>query len=62
MKGKNFLLPHYFFFKMAQQKIEAIDVATSFEKRIKTEDGEIGIVEAIAIIMQDIKEIKKGVL
>ena len=42
--------------------IEAVDVPISFEKKIKTEDGEIGIVEAIAIIMQDLKEIKKGVL
>ncbi len=63
MKGKNLLLSHFFFFKMAKDKFEAIDVPVSFEKKIKTEDGdEIEILEAIAIMMNDIKELKKGVL
>ncbi len=44
------------------EKVEVVDVPTSFERKIKTKDGEIGIVEALAIIMQDIKEIKEGVL
>jgi len=47
---------------MGKKDIEVIDVPTSFEKKIKTEEGEIEILEAIAIMMNDIKEIKKGVL
>jgi len=44
------------------EKVEVVDIPTSFERKIRTEEGDFGIVEAIAIIMKDIKEIKKGVL
>ena len=48
--------------KDSEKQFEVVDVPVSFEKKIKTEEGEIGIEEALVIIMNDIKEIKKGIL
>jgi len=46
-----------------EKEIKVIDVPASFEKKIQNEEGEtISILEAIAIIMNDLKEIKKGIL
>ena len=58
------VLPLSFFLKMVkdEKSVEVVDVPMSFEKKIKTEEGEIGIEEALVIIMNDIKEIKKSIL
>lgn len=43
-------------------KIQVIDIPNSFERKIRTEEGDKDLYECMAEVMNDIKEIKKGVL
>ncbi len=45
-----------------QFKIEVVEIPLSFEKKIRTEEGDKDLYECMAEVMNDIKDIKKGVL
>ncbi len=45
-----------------QFKIEVVDIPKSFERKIRTEEGDKDLYECFAEMMNDLKEIKKGVL
>ncbi len=43
-------------------EIKAVDIPLSFERKIRTEEGDKDLYECIAEVMNDIKDIKEGVL
>lgn len=43
-------------------KIEAVDIPLSFERKIRTEEGDKDLYECVAEMMNDLKDIKNGVL
>ncbi len=45
-----------------QFKIVAVEIPLSFEKKIRTEEGDKDLYECVAELMNDVKEIKKGVV